>query len=81
MWDNIVKAWKAYRGWVKKRKEKREARRRAKGVVRDWLEFIVTLTIMVFFIRTTVVEAYRIPSSSMEDTLLIGDFLMVNKFL
>lgn len=81
MWDNIVKVWKAYRGWVKKRKEKREARRRAKGVVRDWLEFIVTLTIMVFFIRTTVVEAYRIPSSSMEDTLLIGDFLMVNKFL
>jgi signal peptidase I len=36
---------------------------------------------MVFFIRTTVVEAYRIPSSSMEDTLLIGDFLMVNKFI
>jgi len=36
---------------------------------------------MVFFIRTAAVEAYRIPSSSMEDTLLIGDFLMVNKFL
>jgi len=81
MWEDIVKTWKTYRGWVTKRKEKREARRRAKGVVRDWLEFIVTLTIMVFFIRTTVVEAYRIPSSSMEDTLLIGDFLMVNKFL
>lgn len=81
MWDTIVKAWKAYWGWMKRRKEKRLARRRAKGPVRDWLEFIVTLTIMVFFIRTTVVEAYRIPSSSMEDTLLIGDFLMVNKFL
>lgn len=70
-----------YRNWSRKRKEKRIARRKAKGFVRDWLEFIVTLTIMVFFIRTTVVEAYRIPSSSMEDTLLIGDFLMVNKFL
>ncbi len=79
--DGLKKAWNAYWGWVKKRKEKREARRRAKGPVRDWLEFIVTLTIMVFFIRTTVVEAYRIPSSSMEDTLLVGDFLMVNKFL
>ncbi|RJP75811.1 MAG: signal peptidase I [Candidatus Zixiibacteriota bacterium] len=81
MWDNVVKGWKAYRGWAKQRKERREARRRAKGPVRDWLEFIITLTIMVFVIRTTVVEAYRIPSSSMEDTLLIGDFLMVNKFL
>ncbi|TKJ40399.1 signal peptidase I [candidate division LCP-89 bacterium B3_LCP] len=81
MWTIIVKGWKAYWGWLKKRRDKRIARRRAKGAVRDTLEFIVTLTIMVFFIRTTVVEAYRIPSSSMEDTLLIGDFLMVNKFL
>lgn len=81
MWETVKKVWKAYRGWVKRRREKREARRREKGFVRDWLEFIVTLTIMVFFIRTAVVEAYRIPSSSMEDTLLIGDFLMVNKFL
>lgn len=81
MWETVKKGWKAYRGWVKRRKEKRAARRRAKGLVRDWLEFIVTLTIMVFFIRTAVVEAYRIPSSSMEDTLLVGDFLMVNKFL
>jgi signal peptidase I len=79
--DGLKKAWNAYWGWVKRRKEKREARRKAKGPVRDWAEFIVTLTIMVFFIRTTVVEAYRIPSSSMEDTLLVGDFLMVNKFL
>lgn len=81
MWETIVKAWKGYRSWVKRRKEKREARRRAKGPVRDWLEFIVTLAVMVFLIRATVVEAYRIPSSSMEDTLLIGDFLMVNKFI
>ncbi len=81
MWENVVKAWRGYRGWQKKRKDKRDARRKAKGPVRDWAEFIVTLTIMVFFIRATVVEAYRIPSSSMEDTLLIGDFLMVNKFL
>lgn len=81
MWEFIKKVWKAYRGWVKRRKEKREARRRAKGLVRDWLEFIVTVAIMLFFIRTTVVQAYRIPSSSMEDTLLIGDFLMVNMFI
>lgn len=81
MWEFIKKSWKAYRGWAKLRKEKREARRRAKGPVRDWLEFIITVAIMLFVIRTTVVQAYRIPSSSMEDTLLIGDFLMVNMFV
>jgi signal peptidase I len=81
MWQTVVKGWKSYRTWAKRRQERRLERRRQKGFVRDWAEFLVTLTIMVFFIRTTVVEAYRIPSSSMEDTLLIGDFLMVNKFL
>ncbi len=54
---------------------------RPKSVVREWFEFIVTLIIMVFFIRVTTVEAFRIPTGSMEDTLLVGDFLLVNKFV
>lgn len=37
--------------------------------------------ILAFVIKTSVVEAYKIPSSSMEDTLLIGDFLLANKFV
>ncbi|MBU0692805.1 signal peptidase I, partial [bacterium] len=36
---------------------------------------------MVFFIRVTTVEAFRIPTGSMENTLLVGDFLLVNKFV
>lgn len=36
---------------------------------------------MVFLIRLTVVEAFRIPTGSMENTLLVGDFLLVNKFI
>lgn len=37
--------------------------------------------ILAFLIKTSIVEAYKIPSSSMEDTLLIGDFLLANKFI
>jgi signal peptidase I len=54
---------------------------RPKSLWREWLEFILTLVIMVFFIRVTTVEAFRIPTGSMEDTLLVGDFLLVNKFV
>jgi signal peptidase I len=77
IWGRIV----AYYRWRKKRHQIILERRRAKGLVRDWLETIVTVAIMVLVIRVTVVEAFRIPTSSMEDTLLVGDFLLVNKFI
>ena len=54
---------------------------RSKSLLREWSEFIVTLILMVFFIRVTTAEAFRIPTGSMEDTLLVGDFLLVNKFV
>lgn len=37
--------------------------------------------VLAFIIKTSIVEAYKIPSSSMEDTLLIGDFILANKFV
>jgi signal peptidase I len=37
--------------------------------------------ILALCIKTSIVEAYKIPSGSMEDTLLVGDFLLANKFL
>lgn len=58
-----------------------KSERKRKSVIREWTEFIVTLVLMVFFIRVTTVEAFRIPTGSMEDTLLVGDFLLVNKFI
>lgn len=54
---------------------------RAKSPLREWTEFFITLILMVFFIRVTTAEAFRIPTGSMEDTLLVGDFLLVNKFV
>ncbi|MCL4304415.1 signal peptidase I [bacterium] len=55
--------------------------RKPKSTVREWTEFLFTLVLMVFFIRVTTVEAFRIPTGSMENTLLVGDFLLVNKFV
>ena len=77
-WNSVVVRWWK---WRKHKKELYLERRRAKGFVRDWVETIVTVGLMVFVIRVTVVEAYRIPTSSMEDTMLVGDFLLVNKFV
>ncbi len=47
----------------------------------EWAKSIAVALIVWFFLRTFLVEAFRIPSGSMENTLLIGDFLFVNKLL
>jgi signal peptidase I len=46
----------------------------------DWLKPIFIAVIVAFFVKTFVFEAFRIPSGSMEDTLLPGDFIIVCKF-
>lgn len=52
-----------------------------KSQVKEWVESIVIALILALIIRTFVVQAFKIPSGSMEDTLLIGDHLLVNKFI
>jgi signal peptidase I len=47
----------------------------------ETVESLIIALIMALIIKTSIVEAYKIPSSSMEDTLLIGDFLLANKFV
>jgi signal peptidase I len=47
----------------------------------EWAKSILVALLVWFFLRTFLVEAFRIPSGSMENTLLIGDFLFVNKAL
>jgi len=51
-----------------------------KSIYREYAEAIIIALLLAFFIRTFVVQAFKIPSSSMEPTLLIGDHLLVNKF-
>ena len=47
--------------------------------VRDYIEAIAWALVITLFLRTFVIQAFRIPSESMADTLLVGDFLFVNK--
>ncbi len=52
-----------------------------KSKTREWTESIVVALVLALIIRTFVVQAFKIPSGSMEDTLLIGDHLLVSKFV
>jgi signal peptidase I len=50
-----------------------------KSVFREYFELIAETAVFVFFVMTFVVQAFQIPTGSMEPTLLVGDFLLVNK--
>ena len=51
-----------------------------KSAARDWAEALIVAFIIAMIIRAFVLQAYRIPSSSMEDTLLKGDHLLATKY-
>lgn len=52
-----------------------------KGIVRDYFETIVICVIFVVFARAFVFQQSKIPTGSMIPTLLVGDYIMVNKFI
>ncbi len=52
---------------------------RAKSKWREYLESLIIAALIAFVVRSFVVQAFKIPSSSMEPTLLIGDHLLVNR--
>ena len=52
-----------------------------KSVVREYAEALSVAILLALVIRTFVVQAFKIPSGSMEPTLLIGDHILVNKFI
>jgi signal peptidase I len=57
------------------------ARPRRKSLFREYSEAIIIAVLLALFIRQFAVQAFTIPSGSMMDTLLIGDYILVNKFL
>lgn len=48
---------------------------------REWSEALIVAVVLALIIRTFIFQAFKIPSGSMLDTLLIGDHLLVNKFI
>src|SRR5436309_8805130 len=53
---------------------------KSRSVVREYVEAALWALVLTLFLRAFVIQAFRIPSESMKDTLLVGDFLFVNKF-
>ncbi|MBU2026611.1 MAG: signal peptidase I [Proteobacteria bacterium] len=51
-----------------------------KSKFREYIEAIILAVVIALFIRTFVIQAYKIPSGSMKPTLLIGDHILVSKF-
>jgi len=52
-----------------------------KSTVREYFESICVAVILALFVRTFVFQAFKIPTGSMEENLLVGDHLIVNKML
>ena len=60
----------------KSRKNKKK-----KSILREYTEAIIIAILLALFIRTFIVQAFKIPSGSMIPTLLVGDHIIVNKFI
>ena len=66
--------------WKFWEKTKKEEEKKKKSFVREWLDAVAFAVIAATLIRWLIMEAYTIPTPSMENSLLVGDFLFVSKF-
>jgi signal peptidase I len=58
-----------------------DIRKKKKSSLRENIEAILVAIVLALFIRTFVIQAFKIPSGSMKQTLLVGDHILVNKFI
>ena len=61
--------------------EKDNTNTRTKSKTQEYIEAIIIAILIALFLRTFVIQAFKIPSRSMVPTLLVGDHLLVNKFI
>jgi len=79
MLDRLKEYWRK-RQEKKRKQEEEKLKRTAKEKFMDNLRSLFWAAIAALILKTFVIEAYTIPTGSMEDTLLPGDFLLVTKF-
>jgi signal peptidase I len=58
-----------------------DIRKKKKSGLRENIEAILVAIVLALFIRTFIIQAFKIPSGSMKETLKIGDHILVNKFI
>jgi signal peptidase I len=64
-----------------KSKTKEQTKEKTKSKAKEYIESIIIAILIAVFIRTFIICAYKIPSRSMVQTLLVGDHILVNKFI
>ena len=72
---------KENKGPSKDAPKEKQPKNPAKAKVQEFIEAMIIAICIAVFIRTLFVQAYKIPSQSMVPTLLVGDHLLVNKFI
>ncbi len=65
--------------WKKKPVDNQEPKKK-KSKAREWTDALIFAVVVATIVRTFILEAYTIPTSSMEKSLLVGDFLFVSKY-
>jgi signal peptidase I len=65
--------------WQFWKKKKEKPKKKKKNELRSWFDAILFAVIAATILRTFLIEAYTIPTSSMEKSMLVGDFLFVSK--
>ena len=61
------------------RRGEKSPKKKKKGVVREWLDAMIFAIIVMVIVRTLLFDLFRIPTPSMEKSLLVGDYLFVSK--
>ncbi len=65
----------------KSKRKRKKVKQSFRETVWEYIKSLAIALVLALMIKTSIVEAYKIPSGSMEDTLLVGDFLLANKFI
>jgi signal peptidase I len=82
LWEKQVQeATERFLTWRKKRSLARKARQKKRNPVVDWIDAIASAVLIVLVINQYLLQAYQIPSPSMEPSLLVSDRIFVNKIV